>query len=274
MFVPNFTLSGYGDRMIDLFLLSILSSIYKEPVDIVWEEFNYNAHKQTTPEWRSKDTNLKTFLSFFKLPVSLRLYPYHPRRPYANEIVITRYFGGTISPYAFLNKIQMPNVQIEDLKKEFSLQVPLYTPPTPYAVLHLRRSDKVRQTNTDEGMIHQSELDFLDQETKVAIRTCGFRTFYIASDEINCKKEYTDFLISQGYEVLEPPNIHNLLPSYFDTWMMFSSSLIVVSMRYSNFSLFPALFRNIPLYTVLPPDRYYDIGFQHHVNITYYKDIH
>lgn len=257
--------------MIDLFLLSILSSIYKEPVDIIWEEFDYNAHSKQAPEWRSKDTNLEAFLSFFKLPASLRLHRSY--RPRGHTILIKQYFGGTVSPHALLNKIQMPNVQVEDLKKEFSLQVPLYTPPNPYAVLHLRRSDKVRQIDIDEGMIHQSELDFLDQETKLAIRSCGFRTFYIASDDIKCKNEYTDFLTSRGYEVLDPPNIHNLLPSYFDTWMMFSSSLIVVSMRYSNFSLFPALFRNIPLCTVLPPDRYYEIGFQHHANITYYKDI-
>jgi hypothetical protein len=274
MYVNNFTLSGYGDRMIDLFLFSIISILFNETVHIYWETFRQSYH--SLPSWRSKDTTLTNFLSMFKLPCSLQL---HDTIFRCTDKPFQHYFGGTVSPHKLYSILNLNvdsviyNSIVNDLKQQFSLKVPFYSPETPYTVIHLRRSDKVRSKDVDEGMIHQKELEELDIETKKAIQSLGFKTFYIASDDPVCKQEYTNYITSLGYTVIQPENKHNLLESYFDTWMMFSSSAIIVSMRYSNFSLFPALIRNIPLYTVLPPDRYYELGFHHHVNITYYKNI-
>lgn len=272
MLVPCFTASGYGDRMIDLFLFSIISEIYNESVDIVWKSYEGNGIE--VPSWRFLDTELDNFLSMFKLPETLQLH----KSPVFSRHMFNEYFGGCVSPYRLYSRMnfniseEMYNKLIDHLKSQFSLHIPLYNQESPYTVLHLRRSDKVRSNHTDEFMIHNSELEHLDNETKLAIQSSEYKTFYIASDDPLCKQDYIQYIRSLGYTVIEPENQYNLLSSYFDTWMMFSSSCILVSMRYSNFSLFPALFKNIPLVTVLPPDRYIELGFHHHVNIRYFKD--
>lgn len=160
---------------------------------------------------------------------------------------------------------------VKQVKSELDLHVPKYVSDTPYAVVHLRRTDKLR--GADDYQLHRKDLEMLNQETFAAIRSSGFTNFYIATDDPSSRSEYVSYIESIGGHVIQPANIHNLLPSYFDTWMMRSSSFVIVSMRYSTFSLLPSLWWDVPLCTILPNASYFELGFDKDAPIRYFKDI-
>ena len=69
--VNNFCQSGFGDRLIDIFVFSIFSKVMKDTVRINWVPFQGMKDFQDVPKWRFTDTLLPNFLSFFKLPDSV-----------------------------------------------------------------------------------------------------------------------------------------------------------------------------------------------------------
>jgi len=278
--VPIFTLSGYGDRMNDLICLSTYARVKNMKLYIQWQDFKGVGDFHDIPSWRFEDTKLSNFLNFFRLPEGVTIN--YSTIPHPTH-VFHDYLGGTKSPRVFYNEIVSKNTNISlekwettlrHVKSEFGFKVKRYIPESPYAVVHLRRTDKLR--GVCKTMIVKDELEFLNQETFAAIEVAkksGISNFYIATDDPDAKNEYITFIESLGCKVINPPNIHNLLPSYFDTWMMRSSSLVIASMRYSTFSLFPCLLLDIPLWTVLPDSLYSTYEFDKNAPITYYKNV-
>ncbi len=274
--ITNFTLSGYGDRMLDLLCMTAFSRAIGMKLYIRWQDFPGMEDFKDVPAWRYQDTKLDNFTAFFRLPDNVQLeyavipYPKHEWRPY---------LGGTRSPTAFYEEFVAGKVQISlerwmdlvnQVKSELGFKVSRYAPERPYAIVHLRRTDKLRGVCVTQ--IVRDELAFLNQETFAAIQTAkdtGITDFYIATDDPSARAEYVTFIESIGCRVILPENKHGLLSSYFDTWMMRSSSLIIASMRYSTFSMFPSVWWDIPLWTVLPDALHPTYKFK----TTYYKNV-
>lgn len=278
--IPNFTLSGYGDRMNDLLCLISYARAKRIGLYVRWEDFPGMPDFQDIPSWRFQDTALKNFLEFFRLPDNVVLSYNH--NPFPTE-VCKYYLGGAKSPEVFYRDVVSKemsltseewNTIVSEVKSELGFKVSRYVPSEPYAVVHLRRTDKLR--GVCETQVVKDELALLNAETFSAIRTAvksGITQFYIATDDPTSKPEYIEYITSLGGSVIEPTNVHNLLASYYDTWMMRSSSLIIASMRYSTFSLFPSLWWNIPLWTVLDDSLHFKYEFNHHAPVTYYKNV-
>ncbi len=274
--VNNFVLSGYGDRMMDLLLLASYARARNMRLYIRWQDFPGMPDYSDIPEWRFQDTRLKNFLSFFRLPSEVQI-EYTSVANTAHEW--KQYIGGTTSPTVFHERyiagwfpigLSEWLAIVDEVKSELKLKVTRYVPERPYVTVHLRRTDKLR--GVCETQIVKDELALLNQETFAAIQTAkdsGYTDFYIATDDPSARGEYIAFIESIGCRVIAPANDHKLLSSYFDTWMMKSTSIIIASMRYSTFSLFPSLWWDIPLWTVLP-DSLHSV---HKFNATYYKNV-
>jgi hypothetical protein len=271
--VNNFCKSGFGDRMIDLFVFSVYSKLIREDVHIHWVPFQ-GFDVKDIPQWRYIDTIRSNFLSFFKLPSSIVLQD----NPIVTSNTFGKYLGGLTSPYAFYEEhlggrvsIDLFNTIVEDTKAEFGFNVPTFKYHEPYIVLHLRRTDKLRGVcETQINRNPEDTIENLDKKTKERIleaKAKGYKNFFIASDSKETKEEYTNFLKSEGLCVIQPENIYNLIESYYDTWVMKSSNLIMVSTKYSTYSLSCALIYNIPLLNVLTEEVYRKYKFEKHVNL-------
>ena len=257
--VNNFCQSGYGDRMMDLFIYSILSKVYDAKSYLKWTLFT-----GTTwigyPPWRFVDTDISLFINFIKLPSYIELVSTDTNHQYTS----TQNLGGCVSPLTIYDKNFKNTFShetyleiVNSVKKDYSFQFDKYTHSKPYVTVHLRRTDKLQ--GYDNLQINMSELNDLDMKTFAAIQVAkekGYTDFYLASDSTDTKKMYTAKLNEMGLHVIQPPNTYNLLESYYDTWIMSSSSLILVSMKYSAFSLFPALYFDIPIYNILGYEPY------------------
>lgn len=276
--VNKFTLSGYGDRMLDILCLAAFARAKKMKLYIRWQDFPGMKDFTDVPAWRYQDTKLENFKGFFRFPNDVQLeyaiIP-NPRHEWAE------YIGGTHSPIKFYEEFAQKKglglslsewlAVVNQVKSELGFMVPRYTPERPYAVVHLRRTDKLR--GVCETQIVRDELAFLNQETFAAIQKAkdsGLTDFYIATDDPSSRAEYVTYIESIGGQVIQPENVHGLLSSYFDTWMMRSSSLLIASMRYSTFSLFPSVWWDIPLWTVLPDALH---TTKHKYETTYYKNV-
>jgi len=276
--VNNFTQSGNGDRMIDVLLLAVMCKARNSKLYIRWQDFKNpgDCDPDMHPPWRFEDTKLKNVHSFFKFPSFVTIaydvisYP---------KIEFTKYLGGTISPYEF-RKQYMADVSesdfnrvMLDVKKDFGLKVDKFQPEVPYVAVHLRRTDKLR--GVCDTMISRDRLEELNQHTRAAIQKAvdiGYTSFYVASDDPESKHEFVEYIHSIGCSTIQPENIHELLESYYDIWMISSSSLIIPSMRFSTFSLFPALFFDIPIWSV-NTDMYERTNFTKHCHISNYLDV-
>ena len=275
--VTNFTLSGYGDRMLDLLCLTAYSRAIGKRLYIRWQDFPGMEDFKDVPAWRYQDTKLENFTGFFRLPDNVQLkYDIIPRPTHEWKV----YLGGTRSPRVFYDEFVAGKIPVslerwmdivDQVKSELGFKVPRYVPEKPYAVVHLRRTDKLRGVCTTQ--IVKDELAFLNQETFAAIQTAkdtGIADFYIATDDPSARDEYVAFIESIGCRVIQPENRYGLLSSYFDTWMMRSSSLLIASMRYSTFSMFPSAWWDIPIWTVLPDALHTNVYL---FTTTYYKNV-
>lgn len=271
--VNNFCKSGYGDRMIDLFVLSVYAKLTHENMHIHWVPFR-GFDFTDIPQWRYYDTIRENFLSFFKLPPSLTL----KDDAVLSDKQFDQYLGGLTSPFAFYEKylqgrvpLEIFNLAVQDAKKEFGFQVPDYVPERPYIVLHLRRTDKLRGVcETQINLDPNDTLENLDKKTKERIleaKAKGYTDIFIASDSAETKEHYKSYIESQGLRVLQPENTHNLIESYYDTWIMKGAAVILVSTKYSTYSLSCALLYNRPLLNVLTEDVYRKYKFEKHVNL-------
>lgn len=271
--VNNFCKSGFGDRMIDLFIFSIYSKLLNDDINIHWIPFGDYSVKDF-PQWRYLDTIRDNFLSFFKLPKSIKLND----TPTESGKKFDTYLGGLTSPQSFYENhlhstipLDYYNRIVEDTKQEFGIHVPDFVFEKPYIVLHLRRTDKLRGVcETQINRNPEDTLENLDTKTKERIleaKAKGYKHFFIASDSQETKEEYKQFIESEGLHVLQPENKYNLIESYYDTWVMKGSSLIMVSTKYSTYSLSCALIYNIPLLNVLTEEVYRKYKYNYHVQL-------
>jgi hypothetical protein len=162
---------------------------------------------------------------------------------------------------------------VSDVKKSIRLRVPDYQHPRPFCTVHLRRTDKISET--DDLSIKTAEINDLNTRTVAAIlkaKEKGITSFFLASDDEATKNAFALFLAEQGLECVQPPNTYNLIESYYDIWVMKSSSLIIQSMMFSTFSLFPCILWDIPLWTVYENSPIFKYKFHEASPISFFQD--
>jgi hypothetical protein len=270
--INTFSRSGYGDRILDLFSLSILTKVENTTSKIKWTPVQKVS--EYSPSWCLLDTHIESFISFFRLPSYIELVSDNTYE----EKQFNNHLGGIMSPSVFYDKYLKNTISYESfteiantVKKDFGIKVDDYIHNKPYVTVHLRRTDKLTG-NCIHGINLSSDdtLDILDKKTFESIKIAkekGYTDFYLASDSLETKTFYTNKLNEMGLTVIQPLNTYNLIESYYDTWIMKSSSLIIVSTKYSTYSLFVALIFDIPLHNPLGHTLYDNYKFNEHVNI-------
>lgn len=274
--VNNFCKSGNGDRLLDLFVLSIYALLEDKNLLIKWEDFNDNDNVK--PSYRYIDTKLDYFTKFLKLPSYVTL-QYETPIYNNNDILFDIYLGGEYSPEKFYNTFldkKYSRSTFEEavfkVRNNFGLLINNFEYAYKYVTVHLRRTDKLKGNHP--ASISLSRLEELDNKTISAIKYAnrlGIEHFYIASDCYETKNKYIKILEELSLKVVNPDNTYNLLDSYFDYWIMKSSTFIIVSMKYSTFSLSNALLFNKILWTTIGDSIYEVFNFKNHVNIKNYN---
>jgi len=275
LIVTNFCKSGLGDRLLDIFVLSIYAKLEKRDLIIKWEDFNDN--DELKPKWRYEDTKLENIVQFFKLPGFIKL-QYNDPIINSADIQFDKYLGGEYSPYKFYNcflkdkfSINLFEETLHNIKNEYDINQKLNFSNELLCTVHLRRTDKLRGNHF--ASISESDLEELDYNTIKAIikaKELGFKYFYLSSDCLETKNRYSKILADLSLEQINPKNNNNIIESYFDYMIMNSSSLLIVSMKYSTFSLSNALLFNKIIWTTIGTTVYNLFGFNEHVNITNY----
>lgn len=278
----NPTLSGLGDRFIDLFLLSTLATLQNSLLFVDWPKFDQSPH--IYPLTRFEDVDPKNFLKYLKLPNNIKII--------SNEISDKNsdysfsdfgdYLGGVYSPSTFQKKY-LPDINFDIFYEqyfktisEFDFRDEFYDlvvdQNIPDISVHLRRTDKLN--GSDGWQIHNRELNDLNEKTTSVVEHLLSEnidyTLYFASDDASERDKYNNLFEKNIINLSE--SFNNYLSTYIDLYLMAKSKIIIMSQKHSNFSCLAAMIgRNklIYMYENIPLE---DIGYLKTENFIYYKN--
>jgi hypothetical protein len=274
LLIPNFTSSGLGDRMVDVFLVSLFKNCYSniKQVFIPWFEFKKEWCHHSVPQYRFQDILMKNILSHMNIPSGVELISEHDFSFAANQTnlhVLDYRLNGAAEPQwlvfrdgfadldGFYNHYlsqfhpRLPyhvfKSAIEKTIDEFSFcdeiqQLVSSISNEPFACVHIRRTDKVRQIKADKYMIDYTELDELDELTRKAIlkvKEDGLTRFYISCDSETDQsyEQYREFILGFGGTVIPKISVQDRWKiTYYELAIMIKSSLIIQSQVSSGFS--------------------------------------
>jgi hypothetical protein len=281
LFHKDFPSSGLGDRLIDIYLLSVIG--YSLPdvdkVLIPWHTFQKQHAHFSVPEYRFIDIQLPNVLSHMSLPHNITPIDTETTTEYTSENPVesvsyvtngsARWVYDLISDRDLrrFHKENLPDVPYETVvassnrtlsefsftDKTMSLIGDLATEP--YASLHIRRTDKVRSARADTTMITSDELNDLNQKTFDAIRYAAsvkkINRFYVCTDDVEASQPFVEEIKRLNCFVLSPPEIERWKTTYRDLAMMSKSQVIIQSQTTSVFSNMACLIGNTKLFNVL-----------------------
>jgi hypothetical protein len=187
------------------------------------------------------------------------------------DILFDFYVGGGLSLESFYNKYVEKRFSLTEFEVsvknasqqfEFSQEVNDYLSnlPKSFASLHVRRGDKVRKGNWNDGyFINDNELEHLDSITIKAIDmyyNLGYKYLFICGDEDEKKKPFIDYANSKNLKTFVTPEMPKWIETYFDIATMSKSDMIVASQRHSSFAKFPSLISNCKFFTVFDLEQF------------------
>lgn len=292
----NSTLSGIGDRMIDLCLLSTYAKIKNATLYLGWRELDKN-HKQSwdksetvTMEWkgvRYVDYLYDNIKQYFTFPNNVVI----NNDPPSIDEYFESYLGGVYSPIKFYNEF-MSNIVSRDVFINEFFKTTLQIKPTkklksivgdtqPDLTLHIRREDKVRDKDRIGGQsqygfefIQYNELEFLKNKTFEVFEKLYSEDVvtYISSDEDEEKNSY-----SEKFNVITSENFKidfEFEKTYIDLYLMSISKTIILSQRHSNFSILASLInRSRLIYLYNQNCNIHEFKFNELDNFFYYEYI-
>lgn len=254
--------SGLSDIILDLILFSVYGKIYGyDKVFFQWRPFrNRGGYFQQNKRLIGFDANRVTDRSFesiskyLSLPDNIILYN-NKNSLYDVEYNFCRP-AKHYSPHSFfMEHIQTP-FSFEEFKQiymEVCSQMfvkNLDCNLTPDLTVHLRRKDKIVDT-PDCCQISFEEKELLEKKTKKSIDNFISKNnnikIYFASDCKTTKKQYEE-LYKDNVLKLETENIHEVQNTYLDLKIMSNSEEILMSCKYTGFSILAAMMGSKKLY--------------------------
>lgn len=247
------TQSGLCDRLSDLFFIYAFAHIYDAELHLEWPRFEI---KDIDAPHRSVDILLDNILQYVVFPSKIHFNSDVTQHKENADMIFNAYVGGGKDANSFYSAY-ISNVcsfkQFEDaiqkIKHEFTFCPEILNHadnlPQEFIVLHIRRGDKVRQGNWNDGyFINMHELEYLDLITKKAIDSyadLGYKHLFVCGDEDSKNKPFIDYAESKNFNVFVTPQKEKWIQTYYDIAIMSRAKCVITSQRYSSFAKFPTL---------------------------------
>ena len=274
----KFNKSGIGDRLFDLILVYTYSKyLNHDKIYLCWVCDNrdlfskYNLLSYTrrikTP-FRGKDYLLHNLLKYINLPNDIIFVNKQKMNKLISEgnYLFKEYMGLKYTVHTFIEKF-LPNINKDNknkfiesyynnFKKITFNNIPENIIKTfnnnEIVTIHLRRGDKVVDDNGESIGIRYNELDDLNRKTDDAINKCislNFKNICFVSDEKKIRNKYIEkFKNKCNIFVFDGDDYSQ---TYYDIYCLVNSKFIILSQRFSVFSIFSSMIKNINMYYIL-----------------------
>jgi len=269
--------SGIGDRMMDIMLMYTFANFIDAKLYLNWSDSekilmgdktnlpSIIRHKKTP--FRSEDFKFNNFTNFFELPNDINFvseFEIIKLSKSTNTINFYDYLGMQYSPHTFLDKYK-PNLSsaertrfienyIQNFKlikfKNISSDIINLFVNNEIIAIHLRRSDKV-VVNPDKESISIDEVEKLDTTTEAF---CNYliskdkKNILFVSDEKEVKLKYFEKFKNKCNAIII--NVDEVLQTYIDLYCLAHSESILMSQKFSAFSLFASCINQTKLYYI------------------------
>lgn len=267
--------SGIGDRLLDLMLIYTYSQYLNcEKLYLHWTEDNIDMtgnksvhstiRRKKTP-FRSVDYLLQNLLEYIILPDNIFFVNQKALDIISKDsenIIFNEYMGMKYTLYSFMkkmnihDKIKFETEYYNNFKKIQFKNIPEYIVNkfnnNDVLTVHLRRGDKVVNDNGEALGIPYNQLGDLDNNTILAINklyNLNYKKICFVSDEkeirnkyINLFKDKAECIYFDGTEISQ---------TYFDLYCLSKSKIILLSQKFSVFSIFSSMINKSKLLYLL-----------------------
>jgi len=269
--------SGIGDRMMDIILMYTFANFIDTKLYLNWSDSermlmgdktnlpSIIRHEKTS--YRSRDFKFNNFTKFFELPNDINFvseFEIIKLSKLKDTINFYDYLGMQYSPHAFLDKYQLnlslevKQIFYETLMNNFHLikfkNIPIdiinLFVNNEITAIHLRRSDKVI-VNPDKESISIDEVENLDKITEAFCNyliSKGKKNILFVSDEKEVKLKYFEKFKNKCNAIII--NVDEVLQTYIDLYCLAHSESILMSQKFSAFSLFASCINQTKLYYI------------------------
>ena len=283
----NVSMSGIGDRILDILLVSTLAKIKNTNLISIWKNplIENDEYSVLRPTFRLYDCLYENMIKYINFPSNVTVLPENNNIiiDNNNDFLFDTYLGGSYSPFTFYDKFIKNNYNItindylliyfeQSKQLTFNIVSNNIIPPD-IITIHLRRTDKVcNQTGTHN--ISYNELDQLNNKTHRIIDKLiqdGYTSFYFCGDDSSVVQNYVSHyekiinIITYDYDK------DNIMKTYLDLYVISLSNIIVLSQRHSNFSLLGSLINKNKLIYLYDDDMIHNLykGLDH---LIYFND--
>jgi len=291
IFWNNSTISGLGDRLIDILILSSFAEIKKKKLVLIWRTQDFNSDSELVakrPLFRRKDYLLENLHKYITLPENIIIYNEGININFNNnDELFTSYIGGVHSPISFFNDyVDKTIFKKEDFVNTFYLQANSikFTFDTDFnkynkiISVHIRRTDKLVKNGLDSHAFDIDKIDVLDELTYTVIEKFindGYTNFYFAGDDIYYINQYI-IKYNNRINILNSKirdNSEDIKNTYFDIYIMANSDFIILSQRHSSFSLLASMINKAKLIYLFNDDIIEHKDYKSLPNVIYYKNL-
>ena len=300
--------SGLCDRLIDFSLMATFARLNNSKFSSKWvplstnlndkayyhaSEENKNGenlilddsgiHSKFFKEVRYNDYKSENFLKYFTLPENT--YIDLDESNLSNLSYYDGYLGGNQSPKLFYEKFIKNGTSKDTFINEFYNLCNGFKPTKklldiskieyiPNLTIHLRREDKVRLTDDSKFALDYRELDMINELTEKTINIFLDKNpnskILFCSDDYEEKKRWEEKY--KNYVIKTPSFDYDYEQTYFDIYVMSISDNILLSQRYSGFSMFSSFINKKNFIYLLKDSQIVERQYSELENFYYYED--
>jgi hypothetical protein len=300
--------SGLCDRLIDFSLMATYARLNNSKFSSKWVELEKNfgdmsyfhaseknengenlhlddseLHCKLFKDVRYHDYKSENFLKYFTLPENT--YINLDESNLTNLTYYDNYIGGNLSPKLFCDKFKTNGVSVDNFIDNFYKLCNEFKPTKklidiskieciPNLTIHLRREDKVRLTDDNKIALDYRELDTINELTEKNInifleKNPNSKILFCSDDEsekLRWEDKYTN-------NVIKTPSFeYDYEQTYFDIYIMSISDNILLSQRYSGFSMFASFINKKNFIYLLEDSQIVAKKYSELENFYYYED--
>jgi hypothetical protein len=238
--------TGLGDRIIDLIGLKLISDITHKTIINVW--------RSDHPIWKYDLNSLNLdFLSRIKIMPHENIKKLKKKLQLKSNSTAQEMNPFTIARAMKIQKWEKLINKYKKIPKEIKFRdnitqrLPLNIKKA--TVLHMRKSDKITETETTFS-ITKKELDFLLKDLFYYCQkeiSNGDKYFFIASEDFTWKKEISSIIEKMGGTILTT-NYKEIDGAILDLAIMANAKKIFQGTNFSTLSIVASMIGNVPLY--------------------------